>query len=208
MKILVCIIGQLRYNSLTWSKFKENVIDHLNADLLYCGPDEHPYAKYNIKSVAIISNKNINADAIVQHRRNLYKNLPEGYDQYILTRSDHLWYGPHPILDDTHTWFMNCEFHFGISDRHWVIPSSKMKEYCIIDDFDHVKFRNIEHYLWNIVKWGPDTSLTYFPMFLCDENGNPRRLDELESPRDTFMWPFKINHMHLSKNGMFCGAII
>lgn len=42
MKILVCIIGQVRTYDLTWRKFKENVIDVLGADLALCIGDSIP----------------------------------------------------------------------------------------------------------------------------------------------------------------------
>ena len=42
MKTLVCIVAQVRNGHLTWPKFKENVLDHLDADLALCVGDSRP----------------------------------------------------------------------------------------------------------------------------------------------------------------------
>lgn len=42
MKVLVCIICQVRFAQYTWSKFKENVLDELGADLALCIGDSIP----------------------------------------------------------------------------------------------------------------------------------------------------------------------
>lgn len=42
MRILVCIMGQVRAHEYTWNTFKENVIQHLGADLALCIGDSIP----------------------------------------------------------------------------------------------------------------------------------------------------------------------
>jgi hypothetical protein len=214
MKTLVCVMGQLRLTDLTWPSFKKFVLDELGADLLVCGPDSHkdnPYAraaKYKVLSEADIApGARNNAAAVVQHRRNLYLEAPLDYDRYILTRSDHIWTGPHPELAPDTCWFMNCEFHFGISDRHWVLPVEYLKRYCQETGNFESKFRNIEEYLYQLVEWGPRTGLAYFPMYLAGLEGEHRRPDELDAPKQNFTWPFQIDHAYLSLNGMFCGRV-
>lgn len=220
MKTLVCVLGQLRHTELTWPNFKKYVLDELGADLLVCGPDTgqkneyNAFAKKKIMSEATISaDAKCNADAIIQHRRNLYLNVPLEYDQYILTRSDHMWNGPHPKLENDRIWFMNCEFHFGISDRHTVVPRKHLKALTQdLGTFTHgVGFSNIESYLLYKLKmqglWGPEVGLGAFPMYLTDEKGAYRRPDEMHAPYRHFAWPFEIDHGYLSPNGMFCGRI-
>ena len=60
MKIVVCVLGQLRHPELTWPGFKKFVLDELGADLITCGPDSYEdndytrNAKMNIMSAAVI----------------------------------------------------------------------------------------------------------------------------------------------------------
>lgn len=42
MKVLVCIMAQVRFGEPTWDKFKENVLDTLGADLALCISDAPP----------------------------------------------------------------------------------------------------------------------------------------------------------------------
>jgi len=220
MKIAVCVLGQLRHPELTWPGFKKFVLDELGADLITCGPDSYEdndytrNAKMNIMSEAVIQpDAKCNADAIIQHRINLYSNIPLQYDQYILTRADHMWFGPHPTLDPEHIWFMNCEFHFGIGDRHVVVPSEYLASQTVeLGVFPHMTgFSNIESYLYFKLKeqglWGPVIGLAHFPMYLTGPKGEYRRPDELHAPLHNYTWPFEIEHGHLSPNGMFCGRI-
>jgi hypothetical protein len=44
MKVLVCIMAQVRFGEPTWDKFKENVLDELGADLALCISDAPPKA--------------------------------------------------------------------------------------------------------------------------------------------------------------------
>jgi len=214
MKVLVCVLGQLRFPELTWPHFKKYVLDELKADLVTCGPDANAVndytrnAKLNILSEAVIPpDAKCNADAVLQHRRNMYDTVPKNYDQYILTRGDHMWVGPHPKLHHGVSWFMNCEFHLGISDRHWVFPRAMLEKYTrdigVFDEF----FQNVEQYMYGKVEWGPLTGLAYFPMYLTDSDGKHRRPDEMDAPTKHYHWPFYIDHGYLSKNGMFCGRI-
>lgn len=221
MRTVVCILGQLRHTDITWTSFKRHVIDVLKADLVICGPDSEDDNQYtknsilNIKSIAKIAPEaSCNADAIIQHRKNLFKKLPRDYDQYILTRSDHMWTDDHPLLDNNHIWFMNCEFHFGISDRHTVIPKKYLSDLTEkLDTFDHDVFPNIESYLYFKIReqglWCSKIGLAYFPMFLTDNYGNYRRPDEKFSPKQNFTgMTIKIDHGYLSPNGMYCGRVI
>jgi len=217
MKVAVCVLGQLRYPELTWPGFKKYVLDELGADLIVCGPDtgaKNEYtrnAKHLIPSEATIGpDAKCNADAIIQHRKALYLNASFVYDQYILTRADHMWMGPHPHLDTSHIWFMNCEFHFGISDRHTVVPHKHLRDVTQeLGTFS--QFSNIESYLYYKLKeqglWGPTVGLAHFTMYLTGEKGEMRRPDELHAPLQNYTWPFEIDHGHLSPNGMFCGRI-
>ena len=207
MTILVCVLGQLRYPELTWPHFKKFVIDELQAEFVTCGPDSesvNPYtthATMNISSVAVLpKDATCTADAILQHRGALYETISHEYTQYVLTRSDLMWYGPHPHLDITKSWFMNCEFHFGISDRHCVLPMLD-----IPTNFDP-NFRNIEEFIWNRVTWGRTTGLAHFPMYLTGPDGKCRITNELDAPQRHFEWIFTINHSY-QRNGMFCGRV-
>lgn len=211
MKIVVCIFGQIRYPELTWPYFKKCVIDELGADLVTCGPDSFKDNDFTRNSILnIYSDPDVEpiAQKILEHRRNLFKNVPKDYDQYILTRSDHMWIGPHPKLDPSYAWFMNSEFHFGISDRHWVINKSDFEKYCRDPGNFDSSFNNIESFLFSKVVWGPDTALYPFPMYLTGANAEYRRPDEIYASRETLYWPFKFIHNELSPNGMFPGRAV
>ena len=211
MKILVCVMGQIRYSELTWANFKKYVLDELGADLATCGPDSlklNEYTRNSILNVDSDLETGVNAERILHHRKRFYEEAPKGYDQYIITRSDHMWYGPHPKLSLDYTWFMNSEFHFGISDRHWVMNRASFQEYCESPPNFNSKCVNIEQHLFNQVKWGPGTALSPFTMYLTDEQGKTRRPDELKASRETLLWPFAFVHNELSETGMYSGRAV
>ena len=61
----------------------------------------------------------------------LYQNIlkmNEQYDRVVVTRSDWFWLASHPQLDNDHIWIPNAEFHGGLCDRHFVIPSKYVKD--------------------------------------------------------------------------------
>ena len=110
------------------------------------------------------------------------KNLLAEYDQVIITRSDYYWQKPHPVLDLDHVWLPNGEFHFGITDRHMVLPSNLVEKFLGIggtlgpehyDAFskyyaDSQFFRrfgvNLEGYIWFLYNHtGIHTKLGFFP---------------------------------------------
>lgn len=219
MKILVCVIGQLRCTSLTWPGFKKHVLDELNAEFMTCGPDansENEFtraAKRNIHSESRSVIGQVNAQIILDHRNVLAKSIhPSEWDQIILTRSDHMWYGPHPKLDLDHFWFMNSEFHFGISDRHTVVSSNFFMKIINLGSIPFNGARNIEQFLFlrmiHLGYWGQEVGLSHFPMYLTDANGDYRRPDELDSSRETITWPFRLVHNEVTKNGMFTGRSV
>jgi len=153
MKTLVCLLGQVRYPDITWEPLKKMVLDHLNADLILCGNVEHDnqfshFAKYifspedttnlslldNLPGHLGASQGMGNCGRLTLHLRtdlwnNLVKhNLHEKYEMYIISRSDMLWTGPHPILDTDHIWCVNGEFHLGLCDRHMVVPRRYLRQ--------------------------------------------------------------------------------
>jgi hypothetical protein len=218
MKTLVCVIGQIRHETVTWDAFERNVLRALNADLVTCGADmDSVFRRHALLHIPSdpqpIEGARTNGHYVVAHRKNLYTNLVHSglvalYDQFVVTRADHVWTRAHPELDTDHVWFMNCEFHLGISDRHVVVPQHMLRETLVYQEsYDESKYRNIESFLYSQVRWGPKTALAYFPMFLCDHDGRPRRLDEFDAPRENFTWPFYIDHGFLSVHGMFCGRL-
>jgi len=220
MKILICVMGKLRNTEITWPSFKKYVIDELGADLVTCGSDynlQNQFTKnaiHNFPSDAIINSEvGHNGEAVVIHRHNLWKCVPKNYDQYILTRSDQMWYGPHPRLDNDHVWFMNCEFHLGISDRHTVIPLNNLYNLTVgLGKWVQITFNNIESFLYERLHqqgmWGPRIGLGYFPMFLCDAEGNPRISVELGAPKVYVTWPFQIDHYYETDDARVCGKLI
>lgn len=212
MKTVVCVMGQIRYPELTWPNFKKYVLDELGADLVTCGPDSLKLNEYTRNSILNIhsepSDGIVNAQRVILHRKRLFQEVPQVYDQYILTREDHMWYGEHPKLDCQHNWFMNSEFHFGISDRHWVLSQPALKEFCENPPNFNPSYGNIEEHLFNTVVWGPTTALYPFPMYLTGPNAEYRRPDEVCASRETLYWPFQFIHGELSESGMYTGRAI
>ena len=224
MKVLICVLGQLRHEDITWKPFKRNVLDVLGADMVTCGKDSEKDSIYNLNSLLKInSNPKFddtcsNALYVLAHRKKLFETLKsttliDNYDIFILTRSDQIWYDHHPHLDTKRIWFMNCEFHFGISDRHTVVPKTHLESVCQFqNEFDSLVYRNIEMYLYTQYQkngiWNENIGLAYFPMFLCDEHCQARRPDEIYAPRQNFTFPFTIDHTHMSFSGMFCGRVL
>lgn len=223
MKTLVCVMGELRHVEITWKPFKRNVLDVLKADMVTCGKDSQKSSEFNSNSILNIRSDPTldgpcSAKYILAHRQTLFETLVtlrifDQYDVFVLTRSDHMWYDQHPVLDPDRTWFMNCEFHFGISDRHTVVPKKHLEFVCTFQNkFDSLKYKNIEFYLFNQYQknnlWNERVGLAYFPMYLCDERGQSRRPDELDAPREHFVFPFEIDHKYLSFSGMFCGRVL
>lgn len=56
MKVLVCIMAQVRFGEPTWDKFKENVLDVLEADLALCISDAPPKALGKLTGEKITDN--------------------------------------------------------------------------------------------------------------------------------------------------------
>ena len=219
MKILVCVLGQIRCPDLTWGPFKQLVIDELGADLITCGPDagtDSPFTRgalRNLYSESKIREGQPNAQIVLDHRNVLAANIdPTQWDQIILTRSDHMWYGPHPRLDLNRMWFMNSEFHFGISDRHTIVSS---KDFEFIIEIGKVPFgnaRNIEQFIYyrlnQLGLWGPKIALSPFPMYRTGPDREWRRPDEKDASKDTLTWPFMLVHNEVTRNGMFTGRSV
>jgi hypothetical protein len=221
MKIVVCVIGQMRFTSLTWPSFKKYVIDELNADLVTCGPDASVICEYtrnavhNIYSESIIIPGSPNShNIIIDHRNTLGSKLDfKKWDQIIISRTDILWYGPHPRLELDYIWFMNREFHFGISDRHTVMASMDFEKFI---NFKYApyqeKCRNMESFLLSKVieagLLGPRTALAFFPMYLIDGDGECRFRDELTPDIRQYKWPFMLVLNECSSNGMYSGRVI
>lgn len=216
MRVLVCVLGQIRHSDITWVPFKKWVLDELGADLITCGPDagsNSPYNKAAIKNIYSESRVvpgQINAQIVLDHRNVLAANIdPTQWDQIVLTRADHMWYGPHPKLNLNYIWFMNSEFHFGISDRHTIVSS---EDFQFIIEIGKVPFgtaTNIEQFIYYRINqmglWGPKIALSPFPMYLTGPNHEWRRPDEKDASKDTLMWPFRIIHNEVTRNGMFTG---
>lgn len=211
MSTVVCVLGKLRCCDFTWANFKRFVLDELNADLVTCGPDFDQKNDYTRNSILNINSNplvELNAERVFEHRRMLFKSLPNTYDRYILTRSDHMWYGPHPKLDPGYTWFMNSEFHFGISDRHWVMDFDDFKQYCEDPPKYDPDLKSVEGNLVKQVKWGPKTALFPFPMYLTDNMGVYRRLDEVDASREIVHWPFAFDYGQKSRFGTYPGRAL
>jgi hypothetical protein len=219
MKILVCVLGQIRCPELTWGPFKKWVLDELGADLITCGPDaaiDSPFTKMaimNIYSESKVKTDHINAQIVLDHRNVLMANInPTQWDQIILTRSDHMWYGPHPRLDLEHFWFMNSEFHFGISDRHTVVSSEDFEFIIKIGKVPFGSATNIEQFIYyrlnQLGLWGPKIALSPFHMYLTGPDHEWRRPDEKDASKDTITWPFMLVHNEVTCNGMFTGRAV
>jgi hypothetical protein len=50
----------------------------------------------------------------------------ETYDRIILTRSDHYYMSPHPVLENSHIWIVSGQDFGGICDRHHIFPCSEI----------------------------------------------------------------------------------
>lgn len=162
------------------------------------------------------------------------KGLLDVYDQIIITRSDYYWEKSHPILDLNHVWVPNSEFHGGITDRHMVLPSNLVEEFLGIGSTlgpEHYEpFRkyymdriwcknwmiNLEGFLWFMYTFkGIHTKIGFFPqkMFTVTPGDPPtiRYPDEVDAMNhghtSPVTWPWEIDHMHLSRHGMFCGKL-
>lgn len=219
MKVLVCVLGQIRHSNITWEPFKKWVIDELGADLITCGPDANTdneftrAASKNIYSESKVKPGQINAQVVLDHRNVLAENIDyKKWDQIVLTRADHMWYGPHPKLDLDHYWFMNSEFHFGVSDRHTVVSSDKFPSIINLGKVPFSTVRNIEEFLYYRLHqtgiWGPSIALSPFPMYLTGPEGEWRRPDERDASKEIIKWPFLIIHNEVTRNGMFTGRAI
>lgn len=287
MRTLVCILCQVRHGELTWPKFKENVLDVLDADLALCiSADSHIKAGGKVVGTASEDNGffhnakyifrynepedwgeawdamtegrwrefvNIPGDWLggvkkpVRHETSgaigtfyrwfFVKNLKENnlldkYDQFIITRSDYLWAQPHPKLDLDHVWVPNGEFHFGITDRHMVLPAKFVEEFlgiggtlgpehgnALVKYYSESPFFtrfgiNLEGYLWFMYTYkGIHTKIGFFTqkMYVVGRDGTVRYPDEYEavhnSKHELITWPWEIDHTFLSKNAMFVGKL-
>jgi len=166
----------------------------------------------------------------------LYQNIKNlDYDRIIVTRSDFYWTGTHPVLDNEHIWLPNGEFHGGVTDRHIVFPMKMAKDVLSIgvgvsDDFLLKIYNELSlPFLFNIegfqyarfVERGLIEHLGFFPfcMFLTSTTrGYPHPTlpdilvvypDELGVNGETeiIVWPFKIDHHHISSNDMCSGKL-
>lgn len=163
------------------------------------------------------------------------KNLIKEYDQIIVTRSDYYWAKPHPVLDLEHVWVPNGEFHFGITDRHMVLPSNLVEEFlgiggtlgpqhaeALLQYYSYSPFFrkfgiNLEGYLWFMYTFnGIHTKIGFFPqkMFVVAPSPEgmtiryPDEYDAVEAGGDTLItWPWEIDHGHLSRHNMFVGKL-
>jgi hypothetical protein len=257
MKTLVCLLGQARCPELTLEPLKKWVLDPLGADLILCGNIEpnnqfRQYAKYvfspgNICDMSVLDGVPgpiFGKDAkpvgkmILSLRNDLWLNLvkhslDKEYDSFIISRSDNLWTGPHPILDQNYIWCLNGEFHLGLCDRHMVVPRKFLEAALTIarvDDhlktfhFLNEKFReglrdgyahclfNLESFLYcrfNERGLLEHVGLSPFPMHLIHSDGKPKLIDELEPDQTTLTWPYMIIHKHISqKSGCFSGRAL
>lgn len=254
MRTLVCLLGQARFPELTLEPLKKWVLDPFKADLILCGNIEpnnqfRQIAKYvfspeDSSDLSLLdrlpghlgaSQGNGNCGRLTLHLRNdlwnsLVKHgLDKEYDVYIISRSDILWKGFHPVLDKDYIWCVNGEFHLGLCDRHMVVPKRFLKDVITIAQIEdpektfkifEEKFReglekgyanclfNLESFIYCRFKERgllEHTGLSPFPMYLSDAAGKPRIPEELESDTETLTWPYTIIHNHLSKRGMFTG---
>jgi len=258
MKTLVCLLGQVRFPELTWEPWKKWVLDPLEADLALCGiidDVDNPFSKFakyvfrpgtkgtydmslfdNLGILNYGSARPLSVSKMAWCFRDdlwsyLYeKGLHNEYDMFIISRSDILWNGPHPILDENHIWCVNGEFQLGLNDRHMVIPRRFLEQALRIFAIEnpqltfgiirqkfiegHAKgyahcLMSLEPYIYcRFIERGliQNVGLCPFPMYLTDEKGEARFKDELEADTATLTWPFTIIHNHLSdKNGTFIG---
>jgi hypothetical protein len=258
MKTLVCLLGQVRLAEHTWEPFKKYVLDELHADLVLCGnvcvqneftahakhifktlgdPDPEYWKPWDdITGFMGTTRSQSYGRNLVELRRILFENIKDlgQWDQVIVSRTDHLWTGPHPKLDLDHIWCLNGEFHGGICDRHMVIPWRFLEGVLTVGIFEDISktisfvtnyynrtfawrgalpfgMVNIEGFMFiRMVERGliQHVGLTPFPMYLMDQSLGPKFLDEIDPDPQTLTWPFQIDHTFVSKNGMFQGRAL
>ena len=159
-------------------------------------------------------------------------NLLDKYDQFIITRPDYYWVRPHPVLDLDHVWVPNGEFHFGITDRHMVLPSNLVDKFlglgatlgpehreALVKYYSTSPFFprfgiNLEGYLWFLYTYNRlHPKIGFFPqkMYVVGDGMVVRYPDEYEaiqnSKDELITWPWEIDHTYLSKNSMFVGKL-
>jgi hypothetical protein len=258
MRTLVCLLGQARFPEFTLEPWKKWVLDPLKADLILCGNVEpnnqfRQFAKYvfdpeDASDLSLLdglpghlgaSQGAGNCGRLTLHLRNdLWNNLvkhglDQEYDSFIISRSDYVWTGPHPILDQNYIWCMNGEFHLGLCDRHMVIPRRFLKDVItiahfenpektigflrekynegILDGYAHCLF-NLESFMYCRFKERgilEHVGLSPFPMHLIYSNGEPKFAEELDADQKTLTWPYTIIHNYISpKSGFFSGRAL
>ena len=161
MKTLVCLLGQVRFQNVTWEPWRKFVLEHLNADLVLCGNVEagnhfSNYAKCIFKpedhsDLSLLDSLPGhlgrqggagNCGRLTLHlRTDLWNGLVktgliDEYDSFIISRSDILWNDYHPQLDQDHIWCLNGEFHLGLCDRHMVVPRRFLADAILIAKFE------------------------------------------------------------------------
>lgn len=257
----MCLLGQVRFPELTWDPWKKWVLDHLGADLVLCGiidDIDNPFSKF-AKHVFRPGRKGtydmelFDGSGILKFgngrplsvskmawcfRDDLWaflveKGLHNEYDMFIISRTDILWTGPHPVLDENHIWCVNGEFQLGLNDRHMVIPRRFLEPALRIFHIEDLQktievirqkfidghwkgyahcLLSLEPYIYcRFVERGliQNVGLCPFPMYLTDAKGEARYKDELEADQATLTWPFTIIHNHISvKNDTFIGRAI
>jgi hypothetical protein len=258
MKTLVCLLGQARYPELTLEPLKKWVLDPLGADLILCGNIEpnnqfRQYAKYvftpeddsdlslldGIPGHLGLSQGVGNCGRLTLHLRNDLWNdlvkygLDKEYDSFIISRSDNLWTGPHPILDQNYIWCRNGEFHLGFCDRHMVVPRTFLEAALTIAHFENPvktfhflneKFReglrdgyahclfNLESFIYCRFKERgllEHVGLSPFPTHLIHSDGKPKYVEELNGDDTILTWPYTIIHNHISpKSDCFSGRAL
>jgi hypothetical protein len=251
----------VRFPELTWDPWKKWVLDHLGADLVLCGiidDIDNPFSKF-AKHVFRPGRKGtydmelFDGSGILKFgngrplsvskmawcfRDDLWaflveKGLHNEYDMFIISRTDILWTGPHPVLDENHIWCVNGEFQLGLNDRHMVIPRRFLEPALRIFHIEDLQktievirqkfidghwkgyahcLLSLEPYIYcRFVERGliQNVGLCPFPMYLTDAKGEARYKDELEADQATLTWPFTIIHNHISvKNDTFIGRAI
>jgi hypothetical protein len=60
--------------------------------------------------------------------KNYCRSVINKYERIILTRSDHFYIAPHPVLDNDNIWIVEGEDYGGITDRHHIFPSNLLDE--------------------------------------------------------------------------------
>jgi len=253
MKTLVCLLGQVRFPELTWGPWKKWVLDHLAADLILCGNIDTE-SKFTENAIHVFKPGPIRDMSLLDHlkggilgkdsktsgrmqlslRTDLWhhlieNNLHDKYDRYIISRTDNLWSGPYPDLDNEHIWCVNAEFHLGLCDRHMTVPQRFLEPALTVSTFEdpealkqvlieklrmgyqfgyyNVLF-TIESFIYcRFIERGLERyiGLSPFPMYLADGDGKPRIIEETRGSNEVLTWPYVIAHNHLSENGLFSG---